>query len=272
MNTNTIPILVITLDRRPDRFAKTLQRAAAANIDPERIVRISAVDATSFDVTQHPSVSILTAYNIKFGERRSHYEIDRPGAVGASLSHFKAWEYLQKSLVDEIIVFEDDTTIPLDFNERVATMAADLPPAWDVVTFYNTPIADGTKGCKESDELPAPWHICHALVGAHAYMISRRGASRLLARAYPIELHVDAYMVFMTRLGLVTLMWHPALDIPQDGADSDINHGDLGLLNIPTNMHGEGFVAMDTTGIVGIVAMVAVAGALVSIAFAPRPR
>jgi GR25 family glycosyltransferase involved in LPS biosynthesis len=268
MKAEDIPILVISLDRRPDRWAQFMERAKKANIRPDRIVRLSAVDASTFDATQHPSVGILTAHNIKNKVRRAHYEIDRPGAVGASLSHFKAWEYAKNSSRSEAtIVFEDDTFIPVDFNERLETLVSELPVSWDVVTFYNTPFSGGIHGCSASASVPTPWQSCTSLMGAFAYMVSRRGAQRLLARAYPIEIHVDAYMAFMARLDYIDMIWNPAMQIQPDFADSDIHHGGADILNVPTNMERNGVVALEYMEIMSLLVMTAVAGGLLSLAF-----
>jgi glycosyl transferase family 25 len=268
MKAEEIPILVISLDRRPDRWAQFMERATKANIRPDRIVRLSAVDATTFDAVQHPSVSLLTAHNIKNKVRRAHYEIDSAGAVGCSLSHFKAWEYTQNSRSDAIIVFEDDSNIPVDFNERLATIVAELPESWDLITFYNTLFARGVHGCSPNPEIVAsPWQSCTSLMGTHAYMVSRRGAKRLLARAYPIELHMDAYFAFMSRVGDIQMIWHPDMQIVPDFSDSDIDHGGQDILNVPTNMERNGVTALEYMEIIGLLAMTAVAGGLVTLAF-----
>jgi len=273
MNPETIPILVISLDRRPDRWAEFQERAAAANIDPDRIVRISAVDAKTLEIEGHPSVGILASHNIKYKTRRAHYEIDRAGAIGCSLSHFKTWAWIRDSMRDTnaVIILEDDTTIPIDFNKRLAKVVNDLPPTWDAVTFYNTQFAGLEYGCKA---IPGkgPWSACESLLGSHAYMVSRSGARKLLEKAYPIEIHVDAYIAFMHRLKHIELLWHPALQMLAASADTDIGHGDLGILNVPTNMNTAGVVALDTLSIMGLVTMVAIAGGLISLAYAVGKR
>ena len=269
MHLEDVPIVVISLDRRPDRWTAFQQRAQAANM--KNVQRLSAVDAKTFDVQNHPGISLLTAHNIKNKARRAHHEIDRPGAIGCSLSHFKAWEYLQTSSAPAIIVFEDDSTVPVDFNRRLTTTLAELPDEWDLVTFYNTPYDGGLTGCTPTlDE--KPWSICTSLMGAHAYMLSRRGAAKMLARAYPIEMHVDAYMAFMARMGHIKMIWNPALQIEQILEDSDINHGSMGILNVPTNMEKHGIVALDLTSIVGMMTMAAIVGGLVSLAYVVRRR
>jgi glycosyl transferase family 25 len=262
-----VPIVVISLDRRPDRWATFSKRADAADIY-RKVQRLSAVDAKEFVAHEHPDITLLTAYNIKNGVRRSHHEIDRGGAVGCSLSHFKAWEYLKNSSAPALIIFEDDSPIPVDFKERIEKLLSELPPGgWDMVTFYNTPYDGGLTGCTQVPGLQKPWSSCTSLMGAHAYMLSRRGADRLLAKAYPIEMHVDAYVAFMARMGHITMLWNPAIQIEPEFDDSDINHGGNDILNVPTNMEKHGIVAMETMSIVGMMAMAAVVGGLVALAY-----
>jgi len=260
-----MPILCISLDRRHDRWLNFLQRAKAAGI-AERVQRWSAVDAKTFDATKHPQVSVGTAHNIKFKVRRSHYEIDTPGAVGASLSHFGIWEQVAAQRQVPTVVFEDDSPIPTDFMERLRKVVADLPTEWDLIIFQKTVYDSTGKGCApiQGEE---PWHLSTALFGAYAYMISPRGAARLLKRAYPIEIHVDAYMAYMCRMEEIRMLWHPAMNIPFPDEDSDIAHGTGMILNIPTDMRKRGFIVMNEINTLGIVAAAAVAGGLLALAF-----
>ena len=270
MHFDDVPIVVISLDRRPDRWARYLKRAAAAGIHG-KAQRLSAVDASAFVAHEHPSIALVTSYNIKNKMRRAHYEIDSAGAVGCSLSHFKAWEFLKSSSAPALIIFEDDTFIPVDFKERITTLISELPAEWDMITFYNTAYEGGLHGC-DPIASQQPWSSCTSLMGAYAYMISRRGADRLLARAYPIEMHVDAYFSFMSRMGHIVLLWNPVMQIYPDTQDSDIDHGAASILNVPTNMEKHGIVALDITSVVGMMTMAAVVGGLVALAYVVRKR
>ena len=254
-------MLCISLDRRPDRWATFKRDADAAGIN---VMRLPAVDAKEFDAVTHPSVSLLTAHNIKNKVRRAHYEIDTGGAVGASLSHIKAWNYLKNGSAPALIVFEDDAQIPIDFHERLARLVSELPADWDFITFYNTVFLT-SRGC-HPDPTAAPLQSCTGLMGAHAYMISRRGAERLLARAYPIELHVDAYIAFMARLGHIRMLWNPCMQVEQPYDNSDIAHGNTRILTVPTDMDKSWVSALDAPSVLGLVAFAAVAGGIVSLA------
>jgi GR25 family glycosyltransferase involved in LPS biosynthesis len=260
------PAVCISLDRRPDRWTNIKASAEIAGLPLERL---SAVDAKGFEAHKHPAVSVGTAHNIYYGVRRSHYEIDTPGAVGASLSHFKAWTQAAQSGSPALIIFEDDAVIPPDFCARLQQVMAALPSTggWDVIQFQLTDYGDGVTGCKPMAG-ESPWQVCTSLMGAYAYMVSREGARKLLDRAYPIELHVDAYMAYLSRLGHIRMLWHPLIDIPTPEMGSDINHGSSGILNVPTHMDRYGIVALETRTVIGLMALAALAGA----AFAYRKK
>jgi GR25 family glycosyltransferase involved in LPS biosynthesis len=265
-------MLVISLDRRPDRYQTFLENAEAADIHPDRITRISAVDAKTFDATIHPSVSLLTAHNIRNKVRRSIYEIDNHGAVGCSLSHFKTWEWTLQSTGPAVLIFEDDAEIPQDFQKRFAKVVADLPESWDVICFYNTPMGDGATGCSTKVEGDL-WYSCSSLTGSHAYLLSKRGAKRLLANAYPIELHMDAYMAFMSRMNRITMLWHPDLSIYQMFDKSDIMHGGGDILNVPTQMEAKQISVLGPQSLMGILILVAVASGILALGIGyPRRR
>ena len=262
-------MVCISLERRPERWAAFETRAAGAGL---HITKLPAVDAKSFQTKahEHPDISVLTAHNIYYGVRRSHYEIDAAGAIGCSLSHYEAWRQLLASSAPAMIIFEDDSPVPADLRARLEALMPMLPDNWDIIQFQRTEFSNGAS-CKP---IPGeePWYICLGLMGSHAYMISRRGAQRLLEKAYPIELHMDAYMAFMSRIGAVRMLWHPSINIPQPTGDSDIAHGSQGILQMPTQMELDGYVGMEAKSLFGLLAMAAVAGAMLSLAYGPRMR
>lgn len=269
MRVDDIPMVCISLDRRPDRWAAFQKYAQAAGLE---VQRISAVDAKTLDAVAHPAVSVGTAHNIKFKTRRGHHEIDTPGAVGCSLSHFKVWEIARDGGAPAVVVFEDDAPVIPDFKPRLARVLADAPPHWDIIQFQLTDWGNGVTGCKP---IPGaePWQNCTALMGSYAYIISRDGARKMLEKAYPIELHVDAYMAYMARLEHIKMLWHPLIDIPGPEMDSDIMHGVQAILNVPTNMAKHGVVALPLRGVVGAMTMAAIVGGLLAVAYAvPRAR
>jgi glycosyl transferase family 25 len=256
------PAICISLARRPDRWTSIKASADAAGLPLERL---EAVDAKEFDAVRHPAVSVGTAHNIQERLRRSHYEIDAAGAVGCSLSHFKAWQKLVDSGAPAMIIFEDDVEIPDDIRSRLSKVMTQLPPQWDMVTFYMTEFRSGLSACKPVGD-GSNWWSCRSQMGAHAYMLSRHGAEKLLARAYPIELHVDAYMAYMARLGEITILRHPLIDIEPSDFGTDIGHGSTSILNVPTKMEVRGFTVLNVREVVGIIMISAVVGGIIGMA------
>ena len=261
MKLEELQIICISLDRRQDRWDLISKEAVTAGIP---LTRVKAVDASTFVAHQHPAVSVATAHNIYFKTRRSNYEIDAAGAVGCSLSHFKVWEDLLASSAPATLVFEDDATIPVDLAPRLNHVLANLSPDWDVLQLQRTKFGSGISGCKpiQNDD---PWQLCTSLIGTHAYIVSRRGAKRMLEYAYPIEMHVDAYMAYMARLERIRMIWHPIIDIPQRSATSNIEHGNGRICAVPTNMDDQDMVALSINSIIGIMVIAGVAGALLGV-------
>jgi GR25 family glycosyltransferase involved in LPS biosynthesis len=269
MKLSDVPIVCISLNRRPDRWATIQEGAAAAGLD---VQRLEAVDAKEFVAHKHPDITLGTAHNILFRKRRAHYEIDTAGAIGASLSHFKAWKQLKASSAPAMIVFEDDLHIPADLKDRLESVLAAAPDEWDMIQLQQTEFSDGSKCCAPMKDASAdnPWKVCTSLMGAHAYIVSQRGAARLLEKAYPIELHVDAYMAYMSRMDYIRMLWHPLIDLNIKYQGSDINHGFWPILQVPTDMNKAGIVAMKVNAVLGLMTIAAVAGGILAVSFWKR--
>jgi GR25 family glycosyltransferase involved in LPS biosynthesis len=266
MRLEDIPVICISLERRADRWAKFQRYAGAAGVTPQRQI---AVDAKSFVAHEHPAITLGVAHNVLFKTRRSHYEIDGAGAIGCSLSHIEAWKRLQASQAPAYLIFEDDTEMPADFRKRLEQLLKELPADWDAVHLQKRSFV-GDEDCK-----PIPgsaFQHCTSLMGSWAYLVSRQGAEKLLKRCLPIEMHIDAYMAYMSRMNHIKLLWHPLFSIPAIVDDSDINHGNNGIILIPTNLKKHGVVAMKMESVLGLAFMAAVVGGIVTLAYAARPR
>jgi GR25 family glycosyltransferase involved in LPS biosynthesis len=264
MKLDEVNIICISLAKRPDRWNRISKEANDAGIS---ITRVEAVDASAFVAHQHPGITLATAHNIYFKTRRSNYEIDAAGAIGCSLSHFKVWEdLLADSSFKATLVFEDDSSVPVGLKEKLIKILSIAPPAWDVLQLQRTKFSGGVTGCKpiKGDD---PWQLCTSLMGTHAYIVSRSGAQALLEKAYPIELHVDAYMAYMARMEYIRMIWHPLIDIqPRQESGSNIAHGNGRICSVPTNMEDQSMVALTVPSIIGIMAIAGVVGGVIAIA------
>jgi len=201
------PTYVINLDRRPERWATFTKQPTVKQF--KQLQRFSAVDGSKLDVMNDDRVSIHTKHNIRNKYRRSDYEINTVGAIGATFSHVTLWENFLKGKEPYLVVFEDDTLLRQHELDTIDALAKTLPPAWDVWLlgrhnwkFVETPLVGSERN---------GWLSVSQFTGAHGYILSRKGAKILLTNPYPIETHIEYYMSACTELKGLKIIKHPKL-------------------------------------------------------------
>ncbi len=127
-------VVVINLDRRPDRMDRLGAQLDELGIEYERF---SAIDAKELDVK---------------------------GYVAGTMSHVAV---LKKYEDQKILVLEDDALFCEGFNEKFAEAIEALPNNWDV--FYLGALVDPKTG--KTIEVNNHWHKQIVSTGSHAYCI-----------------------------------------------------------------------------------------------------
>lgn len=115
---NIDKIYVINLKRNKDRLNVFMKRAKDANVKVERFEAVNGKELPK----NHPDI---VKYFIK------NHNLN-PGQIGCALSHIKIWEDAIKNNYKNIIVFEDDAIIPVDFWNRFNKAYNNLPSDWKV--------------------------------------------------------------------------------------------------------------------------------------------
>ena len=202
----TCPTYCINLDRRPDRWNQFNSQPTLKEFT--NLQRFSAVDGSTLDVLNDTRISVHTRQNIFRKYRRSDYEINTAGAIGASLSHFTLWQKLLDSDADYMVVFEDDTVVDEKVMTLIDKLIPTLPSQWDIWllghhrwAFSGVPLTSDKNG----------WWKVRNFTGAHGYVISRRAAEVLLKEKFPIETHVEYYICAVAELKGMTIIKHPKL-------------------------------------------------------------
>jgi hypothetical protein len=217
----TCPTFVINLDRRKDRWQEFSAQPTLKQFTT--LDRFSAVEGAKLDPFTDKRISIHTRQNIVKNYRRSHYEINTLGAIGASLSHFTIWENFLKTDANHIVVFEDDTLVRDQDLALIDNLIPSLPDEWDMWVL-------GThkwmlQGVPLSSDKTSWWKI-NQFTGAHAYVLSRRGAELLLQEPYPIETHVEFYICACSLLKGLRIIKHPLLRMTYSMESSTVNDSD----------------------------------------------
>jgi len=154
-----------------------------------------------------------------------------PGMIGCFLSHVKCWQMCADEEAGPLIVFEDDVMVEPDFCNKLAAAMENLPDDWDVlllgalgavspkyyhINLLHAILAGGMRWPR--------WHAkdVHEPVrpfGTHAYVVSERGARKLLHLCPKVNYHVDVVAWGLRKLRLYAI--HPLL-AKQTHADTTI--------------------------------------------------
>jgi GR25 family glycosyltransferase involved in LPS biosynthesis len=182
-------VFFINLPSRADRRAKFERQEALSYMPPT--TRVEGVQGSTLNVRKDKRIGLNTRVQVLTEYRRSHYEIHSPGAIGASLSHLKAWKAFLKSGAQFGLILEDDAELPVAFAQMVKDCAKDLPESWDIwILGWNHSPKDKTE--KTGDV--TPFREVLQFAGAHCYILKRAAAEALVKEALPVETHVEYFM------------------------------------------------------------------------------
>ena len=209
-----VPAYVITLRRTPERFG-LFTSAGSFSILP-RLVRHDAIDGNTLTPADDNRISIAARLNIQRGTRRAHADLVTLGMAGLYLSHVEVWQRFLAETTDAVaIVLEDDAVITEGLPARMDAALRRLPPpdTWDVWVLGALAVTSSSPSHEGTRDL----HDVTSYSGTQAYVVTRRGAARLVALSLPMEAQIDAFMSHVAELGLVRVLWFAdgSVHVPQ---------------------------------------------------------
>lgn len=227
-NPTSCPVVCINLDKRPERWTAFQAQSFCARIP---VKHLSAVDGSALDVKTHPSLSEETRRRILTGSRRAHGDINTLGAIGCTLSHRSAWEYLVKSKAPWCLVLEDDSKVSQNLRERI--LSAGPPPGSRKNP--DTPLVWllGPRLLEPPVPYQGAWTSPTSFWGTSAYLVNQAAAEVLLAKTLPVEAHLDHTMLTQQTLGTLRLLFHPSVRTSTAGLGTDIQAGGCDLCDLP---------------------------------------
>ncbi len=213
-----LKVFVINLARAAARRDAMRQRLDALGLD---YAFIEAVDGREIDVAAHP------AYDRK--RRRYAYGRDLTASeLGCALSHRAACERLLAEGLDQALVLEDDVVFHADFPAVMAAILASEQP-FDMVRFVDDKKMRRRRRRRvahlKGDALSGDYWLVRletTLGGAHAYLLRRSGAEKLLPALQRNWLAVDTLMGRSWEHGLVWFTVEPAPVAPDAALESTI--------------------------------------------------
>ena len=189
------------MNERPDRWKRFKSHGAIFSF--KRLQRFPAINGKRLDYKRDRRISLKTRMNISRNYRRSHYEIATLGAIGSSMSHISVWKKFLASGASKCLVLEDDVILSEvqihHVNEILATLPQDCG-IWILGCYLPNLIIQPEDGSK--------WSRVHKFTAAHAYILTRDAAKKLLEEPYPIEMHIEYYMTTASLLKGFKILQH----------------------------------------------------------------
>ena len=209
------PIIIINLDRDVERFENAIKQLDDFK---DGIFRYSAINGKELNLNDI-DITPYTRYLIEHPNNRcSHQQINTVGGIGCYLSHCNVWNMYQDSVQGGILVFEDDLNVGENFKDELIRVLNNIPSDCDVLSFGYLGLLEK---CKMVDNVNK---LSSFFFGLQGYYISNQGMKKLLQYAFPIEVHLDAYIALAAKQGWINLYFTRQSLVQQCNVISNITY------------------------------------------------
>ncbi len=202
----------INLKHQKERWNKANNQFSLQNIEVEQI---EAVYGNELNIEKF-SINDRTKFLLNnISERSSHDEINTIGAIGCYLSHVKCWKNIVENNFPCAIIFEDDLIFQDNFQYKFNNYMSNLPNDIDLFSFGYQNLRNS---CSFSplDENRENFLKCTKFWGTTAYYITNKCCKILLENAFPIKMHVDAFISSMYNCNKINLLFSKESLVIQD--------------------------------------------------------
>jgi len=213
-----IPVFVISLPDEKGRQEAITKHLKDLNFE---FTIFNAVDGRQMNVLDHPDYDAPT-------RRAAHGRDLKPGELGCFLSHRNFYEHMVKENLDYALLIEDDARFHEDTK---ATLKALLEKKtdFDIVRLLGSPKVAKSKHRKIIPLYKDFWlvRLRTAPGGAHATLISRKGAQKLVKATQRFAFPIDTVLGRGWETGIQAYSIQPGLstqDLSFESAIGDERH------------------------------------------------
>jgi len=212
-----IPIFVINLDSDIKRW--NYIKYQLDYIKSNKYERVSAVDMRKPNMSnlyKDDRISLYTKFTIQKKHRCDHKQIDRTGAIGATLSYYNIWKKIIDDNIQMAIIIEDDMHLMNNFYTELQKEIEKYNKEFDILNF-------GYLKKFFSDIDNSKFYF-----GAGCYIVTKEACEIMCKHVFPIDTHVDAYFFLLNHFGYIKMIMSDK-DIIFHGGDfnTNISHGVL---------------------------------------------
>ncbi|MEM7650497.1 MAG: glycosyltransferase family 25 protein [Pseudomonadota bacterium] len=208
-----IPIFVISLPEETQRREAISDHLKQHGFAFEFF---DAIDGRQMNVAAHPE------YDAK-RRRAAHGRDLKPGELGCSLSHRAAYQEIFDRKLDYALLLEDDARLE-ENTKAVIEALLEKEPDFDVVRLLGSPKVARGKHRKIMPLFKDFWlvRLRTAPGGAHATIISRKGAEKLLKATQSFAFPIDTVLGRGWETGINAYSIQPGLAVQDLSFDSAI--------------------------------------------------
>jgi GR25 family glycosyltransferase involved in LPS biosynthesis len=189
-------IYIINLKSRTDRIIYIEKLVNLLEIDKNKIKLFEAIVGDDLKKDKINNILSISSQNTLYNTPTNHKDIRTKGAIGCYLSHYKIWNEIIDNNYSNCIIFEDDiysNINAIEFNKYINSIPNDYDIgllSWFKLWF--DPLDNPNKKTTINDY----WYKYNSvnIFGGAGYLVSKKGAEKLIKDAFPICYQVDAYM------------------------------------------------------------------------------
>jgi GR25 family glycosyltransferase involved in LPS biosynthesis len=226
MNDIINKVYVINLEKRPDKWDTVQLNFSETDLKLNRWNGVDGKNISEETIQKitTPKCNMICSY----------------GMIGCWLSHFGIWNNIVKNNETNVLVLEDDA-YPIDnFNNLIKKLWPQVPNDWDIIylgcsgsceknrlitNFYTITTGQKNKYIYKNGKKLNNVYIPGTPLTTHAYMISNKGARKLLQHPSfkKIDYHVDCQLTTIFEDGFKVYAFDPNLIYQKNDSDYSDN-------------------------------------------------
>jgi len=195
-------IFIINLKSRDDRLKNMKSLVETLNIDKNKIEIFEAIVGKELKNSEIYNILSISSLDTLHNKSINHKDIRTKGAIGCYLSHYKIWEKIINENLNNVLIFEDDLLTDVNTKEYEDYVNS-IPQDYDIALLsWFTLWFDPLNNPKKNIIINNYWNKYNSInvFGCSSYLLSIKGAEKLIKNAFPICYQVDAYINILNDL------------------------------------------------------------------------
>ena len=192
----------------PKMFCLTLKDTPKRREYAEQHFKENGLDVEFFEGINGTTFGLKTIIPYKDDNPDGDDYFISSGHIGCILSHLMLWKTLQYLPYDDIIIFEDDLVLTIDFKNKFIDYYNQLPSNWEYVFLGHCCLASDEYNTKITSNILTSIHppMC-----THGYMIKKSALPTLIETNSIAWSHIDIQIQKKTLKKLPFYIYMPPL-------------------------------------------------------------